>query len=264
MLSVNNMLNEDINNRKPSKLNISNLLCQDSPNHNHVDHSPSSLSPPPPYFSNSVASSPSSTTSSTISLPSIHSIHTPHNQNHNNYSYHKTTISNFYNHSLITPTTSSTSSTSHRFYNISDPILSPYDEEIVDIYSTKNHHPSSSLSDQIEKELNHQHRPYFSSTSTSTCTSTSSSPSYKNEEYYHHQLLHHDDNDYEHRHHQLIKSKRKRANTKQLEVLNRVFEKTFFPSTQLRAQLGRQLGMSPRTVQIWFQNKRQAIRNREK
>ncbi|ORY97495.1 hypothetical protein BCR43DRAFT_489873 [Syncephalastrum racemosum] len=61
-----------------------------------------------------------------------------------------------------------------------------------------------------------------------------------------------------------LKAKRRRANAKQLEVLNRVFERTFFPSTQLRAELGRQLGMSPRTVQIWFQNRRQAIRTRER
>ncbi|KAI9319714.1 hypothetical protein BX666DRAFT_1317293 [Dichotomocladium elegans] len=61
-----------------------------------------------------------------------------------------------------------------------------------------------------------------------------------------------------------LKAKRRRANAKQLEVLNRVFERTVFPSTQLRAELGRQLGMSPRTVQIWFQNRRQAIRTRER
>lgn len=61
-----------------------------------------------------------------------------------------------------------------------------------------------------------------------------------------------------------IKAKRRRANVKQLEVLNRVFDRTFFPSTQMRAELGRQLNMSPRTVQIWFQNRRQAMRTRER
>ncbi|KAI7868734.1 hypothetical protein BDF14DRAFT_1742243 [Spinellus fusiger] len=61
-----------------------------------------------------------------------------------------------------------------------------------------------------------------------------------------------------------VKAKRRRANAKQLEVLNRVFDRTFFPSTQMRVELGRQLGMSPRTVQIWFQNRRQAIRTRER
>ncbi|ORX63149.1 hypothetical protein DM01DRAFT_1331224 [Hesseltinella vesiculosa] len=62
----------------------------------------------------------------------------------------------------------------------------------------------------------------------------------------------------------LIKAKRRRANRHQLQVLNQVFQRTFFPSTQLREQLGRQLGMSPRTVQIWFQNRRQALRTKER
>ncbi|KAI8883048.1 homeobox-domain-containing protein [Backusella circina FSU 941] len=61
-----------------------------------------------------------------------------------------------------------------------------------------------------------------------------------------------------------IKAKRKRASPSQLSILNRVFQQTYFPSTELRIELGKQLGMSPRTVQIWFQNKRQSIRTRER
>lgn len=61
-----------------------------------------------------------------------------------------------------------------------------------------------------------------------------------------------------------VKAKRKRASPSQLSVLNRVFQQTFFPSTELRVELGKQLGMSPRTVQIWFQNKRQSLRTRER
>ncbi|KAI7860279.1 hypothetical protein BDC45DRAFT_494055 [Circinella umbellata] len=57
------------------------------------------------------------------------------------------------------------------------------------------------------------------------------------------------------------KIKRKRATPNQLTVLNRVFSQTYFPPTELRIELGKQLGMSPRTVQIWFQNKRQSMRN---
>ncbi|SAM07307.1 hypothetical protein [Absidia glauca] len=72
-----------------------------------------------------------------------------------------------------------------------------------------------------------------------------------------------DDDDMDHQQHR-IKTKRRRATKKQLQVLHRVFEHTFFPSTQVRAQLGRQLGMNPRTVQIWFQNRRQALRTKEK
>lgn len=57
-----------------------------------------------------------------------------------------------------------------------------------------------------------------------------------------------------------LKPKRKRATSGQLRVLNSVFASTFFPSTELRIALGKELNMSPRTVQIWFQNKRQSWR----
>ncbi|KAJ1835983.1 hypothetical protein LPJ63_000699 [Coemansia sp. RSA 2711] len=60
-----------------------------------------------------------------------------------------------------------------------------------------------------------------------------------------------------------IKGKRKRASPQQLEVLNKVFASTSFPSTEMRNRLARELGMTPRTVQIWFQNKRQASRQRD-
>ncbi|CDH58597.1 predicted protein [Lichtheimia corymbifera JMRC:FSU:9682] len=60
------------------------------------------------------------------------------------------------------------------------------------------------------------------------------------------------------------KTKRKRASPSQLAVLNQVFNQTYFPSTELRNELGKQLGMNPRTVQIWFQNKRQALRARDR
>ncbi|ORX52043.1 homeobox-domain-containing protein [Hesseltinella vesiculosa] len=57
-----------------------------------------------------------------------------------------------------------------------------------------------------------------------------------------------------------LKSKRKRASPAQLRVLNHVFNHTCFPSTELRMQLSKQLDMPPRTIQIWFQNKRQALK----
>lgn len=56
------------------------------------------------------------------------------------------------------------------------------------------------------------------------------------------------------------KIRRKRATVKQTQALQKVFELTAFPSTILRENLARYLGMSPRTVQVWFQNKRQAAR----
>jgi hypothetical protein len=58
--------------------------------------------------------------------------------------------------------------------------------------------------------------------------------------------------------------KRRRADASQLAVLNSVFAHTFFPSTELRQRLGEQLGMSARSVQIWFQNKRQQWRQKKR
>ncbi|ORX47188.1 homeobox-domain-containing protein [Hesseltinella vesiculosa] len=56
----------------------------------------------------------------------------------------------------------------------------------------------------------------------------------------------------------ILKAKRKRASPAQIMVLEHIFDHTAFPSTALRQELGEKLGMNPRAVQIWFQNKRQA------
>ncbi|KAI0063684.1 homeobox-domain-containing protein [Artomyces pyxidatus] len=58
-----------------------------------------------------------------------------------------------------------------------------------------------------------------------------------------------------------IKKKRKRADARQLEVLNNTYNRTAFPSTEERAALAKELDMSARSVQIWFQNKRQSMRS---
>lgn len=57
-----------------------------------------------------------------------------------------------------------------------------------------------------------------------------------------------------------VKPKRKRATTYQLARLNETFNQTCFPSSEQRLNLALELGMTPRTVQIWFQNKRQGWR----
>ncbi|KAF9792483.1 hypothetical protein BJ322DRAFT_49631 [Thelephora terrestris] len=57
------------------------------------------------------------------------------------------------------------------------------------------------------------------------------------------------------------KKKRKRADAEQLRVLNEVYARTAFPSTEERQDLAGKLNMTPRSVQIWFQNKRQSMRN---
>ncbi|KAF5322739.1 hypothetical protein D9619_002018 [Psilocybe cf. subviscida] len=57
-----------------------------------------------------------------------------------------------------------------------------------------------------------------------------------------------------------IKKKRKRADAAQLKVLNETYNRTAFPSTEERPALAKMLDMSARNVQIWFQNKRQSMR----
>ena len=52
-------------------------------------------------------------------------------------------------------------------------------------------------------------------------------------------------------------SKRKRASVHQKAVLMNVFKKNRFPETALRIKLAKELGMTPRSVQVWFQNQRQ-------
>lgn len=61
--------------------------------------------------------------------------------------------------------------------------------------------------------------------------------------------------------HRMVKPKRKRATADQINRLNQVFEQTFFPTSDQRMDLAQELGMTPRTVQIWFQNKRQGWRS---
>ncbi|KAJ3156852.1 hypothetical protein HK101_001460, partial [Irineochytrium annulatum] len=62
----------------------------------------------------------------------------------------------------------------------------------------------------------------------------------------------------------MSKGKRRRASASQVRMLNAVFETTCFPSTEQRNRLAHELGMTPRAVQIWFQNKRQGVKNRTK
>ncbi|KAF5370863.1 hypothetical protein D9758_001886 [Tetrapyrgos nigripes] len=57
-----------------------------------------------------------------------------------------------------------------------------------------------------------------------------------------------------------IKKKRKRADATQLKILNETYARTAFPSTEERQALAKELDMSARSVQIWFQNKRQSMR----
>nr|ODN80271.1 hypothetical protein L203_05859 [Cryptococcus depauperatus CBS 7841] len=59
---------------------------------------------------------------------------------------------------------------------------------------------------------------------------------------------------------QNLKSPRKRADDVQLAVLSEVFQRTSYPTTEEREELAKQLGMTSRSVQIWFQNRRRAVK----
>lgn len=59
------------------------------------------------------------------------------------------------------------------------------------------------------------------------------------------------------------KKRRSRATQEQLDLLNAVYQRTPFPTTVERNELANRLGMTPRSVQIWFQNKRQGAKHNE-
>lgn len=58
------------------------------------------------------------------------------------------------------------------------------------------------------------------------------------------------------------KAKRERASWQQRIVLEKVFQTNQYPDLSLRTQLSLQLGMSPRKIQIWFQNRRTKHKNK--
>merc|ERR1711915_327203 len=49
---------------------------------------------------------------------------------------------------------------------------------------------------------------------------------------------------------------RKKTSKTQLKILEKTFESNKKPDSALRNQLSEQLGMTPRSVQVWFQNRR--------
>lgn len=54
---------------------------------------------------------------------------------------------------------------------------------------------------------------------------------------------------------------RKRTSKEQLEVLEKTFETNVKPDAALRKALATKLRMTPRSVQVWFQNKRAKVKN---
>ncbi|KAI9294983.1 hypothetical protein K502DRAFT_283456, partial [Neoconidiobolus thromboides FSU 785] len=55
-------------------------------------------------------------------------------------------------------------------------------------------------------------------------------------------------------------NQRWKVTKEQAKLLNSILKKNYYPNTQLRNKLAKELALSPRTVQIWFQNKRQAYK----
>ncbi|KAJ8653252.1 hypothetical protein O0I10_011100 [Lichtheimia ornata] len=58
--------------------------------------------------------------------------------------------------------------------------------------------------------------------------------------------------------------KRTRATPEQLAVLEKTFSVNPSPNNRVREQLSRELGMSERSIQIWFQNRRAKVKNMAK
>ncbi|KII95426.1 hypothetical protein PLICRDRAFT_34275 [Plicaturopsis crispa FD-325 SS-3] len=56
------------------------------------------------------------------------------------------------------------------------------------------------------------------------------------------------------------KQKGRRVSPEQLAILNSAYAENNFPNTSERLRLSEQLKMTPRSVQIWFQNKRRTAR----
>jgi hypothetical protein len=58
-------------------------------------------------------------------------------------------------------------------------------------------------------------------------------------------------------HNNVSKKSRARTSPEQLKHLMALYEITTLPTLQQRQQLGSRVGMTPRAVQVWFQNRRQ-------
>ncbi|OAD73910.1 Homeodomain-like DNA binding domain-containing transcription factor, partial [Phycomyces blakesleeanus NRRL 1555(-)] len=57
---------------------------------------------------------------------------------------------------------------------------------------------------------------------------------------------------------------RMRATPKQLELLEKTFSINPSPNNRMREQMSKELAMSERSIQIWFQNRRAKVKNQAK
>ncbi|KAI9020838.1 Homeodomain-like protein, partial [Phycomyces nitens] len=57
---------------------------------------------------------------------------------------------------------------------------------------------------------------------------------------------------------------RMRATPRQLELLEKTFSINPSPNNRMREQMSKELAMSERSIQIWFQNRRAKVKNQAK
>ena len=67
-----------------------------------------------------------------------------------------------------------------------------------------------------------------------------------------------------HKNHPLEFKHRNRKSPLQLKVLEKAFKENNKPKTTVRRAIAKQLEMSPRTVQVWFQNERKRQKKKKK
>jgi hypothetical protein len=63
--------------------------------------------------------------------------------------------------------------------------------------------------------------------------------------------------------HQDNKKRRTRTNHIQVHELQKLYMETTLPTLKQRQEIGAKIGMNPRAVQVWFQNRRQNLKKKQ-
>ncbi|KAG0303288.1 hypothetical protein BGZ98_006811 [Dissophora globulifera] len=177
-----------------------------------------------------------------------HSVPPPKSQSQSSYHHSDSQYYSAHSHHLQTRGYSP-----HEYANSSDPTLE-HDYEPRSERNSRGRHRSSSLSSTKRSKSAHSASQSVHPFDTADKSSKSKKPKRIKNPGHDEDLIVFEDEYY------AVKAKRKRANASQLSVLNAAFERSYFPSTEERLRLSKQCRMCPRTVQIWFQNKRQSVK----